>query len=194
MRKYIFFDLETTGLNHDCDILEFGALIFDKEFHLQQVVNQYYLCDDIPAGATKVNGLTPMKLQLYKAVDWDTYAKEIFDLVSEKDVFLCGHNIEFYDMEVLKHGLERAGFNWQPKPGKILDTYKLYRQNYSGSGQLAAVTNRALAELGISMAELERMFRDSPLISEKIVDKNALFHNALFDSFCSFVSFYALLR
>ncbi len=194
MSRYVFFDVETTGLNHDCDILEFGALIFDDEFHLKQVINQYYLCDEIPAKATEVNGLTPTKLKLYNAIDWDTNAGEIYDLVSADDVMLCGHNIESYDIEVLKCNLERAGFSWKPKPGRILDTYKLYKKDYSGSGKLSAVTARALTEMNCSMSKLEDMFRCSPDISAKIVDKHALFHNALFDSYCSFISYYVLMR
>lgn len=194
MINYVFFDLETTGLNRDCDILEFGALIFDSKLKLQQAINRYYLCDTIPARATEVNGLTPTKLKLYNAIDWDANAGEIYDLVSRNDIILCGHNIEFYDVEVLKYNLEKAGFNWKPNTIKMLDTYKLYRAKYSGSAKLSAVTTRALAEMNSDMKTLEEMFRDSSIISDQIVDKQTLFHNSLFDSYCSFVSYYALMR
>lgn len=192
--RYIFFDLETTGVKRSSDILEFGALVFDENLKLIEVVNQYYKCDDIPASATAVHGLTPVKLQMYNAIDWEKDAQRIYELVNAKDVILCGHNVMGYDIPVLKNNLETAGIVWNPDTTRVLDTMNMYHAKFSGSKSLSNATATATSVMSINLRKIEDMFRQSPLISQKIIDKTAMFHNALFDSYCSFVVYYSLLR
>lgn len=192
--RYVFFDLETTGVKRSSDILEFGALIFNDDLKLIEVRNQYFKCDDIPASATAVHGLTPIKLQMYNATDWENAAEEIFKLVNSPDVILCGHNVVGYDIPVLKNNLEMAGIVWNPDYSRTIDTMKLYNASFSGSKSLQSATATAASHLSISIRKIEQMFRSSPMIADKIVDKTAMFHNALFDSYCSFVVYHTLLR
>lgn len=192
--RYVFFDLETTGVKRTSDILEFGALVFNSDLKLIDVRNQYFKCDDIPAGATAIHGLTPIKLQMYNAVDWESAAQDIFKLVNSPDVILCGHNVVGYDIPVLKNNLEMAGIVWKPSEDRTIDTMRLYNAKYTGSKSLQSATATAASELGVSMRKIEEMFRGSQPIAEKIIDKTAMFHNALFDSYCSFVVYHTLLR
>lgn len=192
--RYVFFDLETTGVKRTSDVLEFGALVFDENLKLIEVRNQYYKCDDIPAGATAVHGLTPIKLQMYNAVDWESAANEVYQLVNSPDVILCGHNVVGYDIPVLKNNLEMAGISWEPDYTRTIDTMKLYNAKYSGSKSLQTATATAASKMSTNIRKIEEMFRSSPLIAEKIIDKTAMFHNALFDSYCSFVVYHTLLR
>ena len=194
MSKYVFFDLETTGLRRDSEILEFGALVFDENFHLIDVINQYYSCDDVPAGATAIHGLTPIKLQMYNAVDWDRHAHDAYSVFEDPDIYICGHNVSGYDIPVLQTNLELSGITWKPNTDRIIDTMKLYGSRYDGSKKLSAATETAAAALGITIRDIEMLFKNSPMIAAKIVDKTAYFHNALFDSYCSFVVYSTLLR
>lgn len=192
--KYLFFDLETTGLRRDSDILEFGGLLFNNELKLIKVLNTYYNCDDIPASATNVHGLTPIKLQMFNAVDWESDAEYIFDLVAADDVILCGHNIISYDIPVLESNLERSGFSLDIDKLKVIDTMRQYADAYPGSKSLSAALATAAKSMNSSIAEVKSLFQSSTPITDKIADKSAFFHNALFDAFSSYIIYVSLLR
>lgn len=193
MKKYVFFDLETTGLASDSDILEFGALIFNEQFQLIDVINKYYKCDDIPASATAIHGLTPIKLQMYNAIDWDKYALDIYSLLDD-DIILCGHNVLGYDIPVLHNNLALSGIPWDHNRYEVIDTMKLYAKSFKGSKKLSVATDAAAERLGVTIEDIKQFFKNSPMIASKIVDKTSYFHNALFDSYCSFVVYHTLLR
>lgn len=192
--KYLFFDLETTGLRRDSDILEFGGLLFNNELKLIKVLNTYYNCDDIPASAINVHGLTPIKLQMFNAVDWESDAEYIFDLVAADDVILCGHNIISYDIPVLVSNLERSGFSLDIDKLKVIDTMRQYADAYPGSKSLSAALATAAKANNSSIAEVKSLFQSSTPITNKIADKSAFFHNALFDAFSSYIIYVSLLR
>lgn len=192
--KYLFFDLETTGLRRDSDILEFGGLIFNSDLKLVDVLNTYYNCDDIPTSATNVHGLTPIKLQMFNAIDWEDDAEFIFDLVADKDIVLCGHNIINYDLPVLASNLERSGFSLNLNKLNVIDTMQSYANKYAGSKSLSAALATAAHVMNGSTSTIKALFQNTTKIADKIVDKTAFFHNALFDSFCSYVVYFSLLR
>jgi DNA polymerase III alpha subunit (gram-positive type) len=107
-KTHIFFDLETTGLGKDCDIVQIATVHENGK-----TFNRYIIPEaDIGEGATKVNGITKVNGELYKDDEKLHYAvkpydglKEFLDWINEnnegKNVILIAHNALRFDAPIL---------------------------------------------------------------------------------------------
>ena len=125
-RKYIAFDVETTGLNPYSDrIVELGAVIFENGQAITQfttLVNPGCL---IPISASQVNHITnemlsgaPSESQIYPAL-----INYLGDAI-QGNTIICAHNAKF-DMDFLSATLERLGFSGYIR---YIDTLALSRK------------------------------------------------------------------
>ncbi len=125
-RKYIAFDVETTGLNPYSDrIVELGAVIFENGQAITQfttLVNPGCL---IPISASQVNHITnemlsgaPTESQIYPAL-----INYLGDAI-QGNTIICAHNAKF-DMDFLSSTLERLGFSGYIR---YIDTLALSRK------------------------------------------------------------------
>ena len=183
--NYLYFDLETTGFQHSSDILEFGGLLCNEDFEVIRLINEYfYYSDPIPYGAVSVHGLTNQKLEFLAQRDFLTAAPEIFELVSDENVCLCGHNIIKYDIPVLKNNLNRSGISWNTDNLKVIDTLLLSRQMYSGSHKLEQVLQYCLHKSGCTQEAIDATFKNElAKFPDVVVDEDKKYHSALYDSF-----------
>lgn len=185
---YIFFDVETTGIAKTSDILEFAAIECGEDLHITRVVNNYYYYDDeVPAGASKVNGLTRQKLEFLAESDFISDAKNIYAFLSRPDVKLVGHNIISYDLPVVKSNLRRAGLDLNVDNKQCLDTLLMARERYSGKHDLQSTLVKVLSESGLTLADIQEMYQASEAIKPFIKDKKMTFHSGLFDAFVTFI-------
>lgn len=183
--NYLYFDVETTGLQRSSDILEFGGVLCDENFEVIKLINEYfYYSDPIPYSAVSVHGLTNQKLEFLAQRDFLTAAPEIYDLVSNKNICLCGHNIVSYDIPVLKSNLNRSGISWDTDSIKTIDTLQLSKSLYSGSHKLEQVLQYCLHRSGCTQGDIDTAFKaELKKFPDLIVDNDATYHSALYDAF-----------
>lgn len=122
----IFFDLETTGTSVTADrIVQIAAVKIDDNYNIIPGTQKKLLINPgiaIPAGATKVHGITDemvKDLPVFKA-----YAASMFTYFSNP--VLAGYNIRSYDVPLLAEEFARCGIVWPAPDVKIIDQYKIF--------------------------------------------------------------------
>lgn len=125
-KKFIAFDIETTGLSSSYDrIIELGAVVFEngkETAHFSSLVNPGIL---IPVAATQVNHITNMMIA--KAPKEEEIYKEFsvfFEEVLNGKVMICAHNASF-DVKFIANTLMRMGYSGHIK---YIDTLGLARK------------------------------------------------------------------
>ena len=189
--EYIFFDVETTGLSKQSDILSLAAIICEDNFDIKDVYNEYFLYGgEVPSGAVAVHGLTSQKLEFLATRDFMTAAPDVYNLFNRKDIKICGHNVDGYDSNVLKYNLEINGYTL-PKL-ETIDTLKMARKHLPGSHKLEACVETIAGILGCPKTFTEKLFRNSEVLMSHVVDDDTKFHSALYDAFCSYCICYLM--
>lgn len=182
--SYIFFDVETTGLSKHSDILALAALETNDDFRITNIYNEYYLYyEEVPSGAAAVHGLTAQKLAFLADRDFATAAKDVHALFSGNKI-LSGHNVNNFDIPVLKNNLQVNGYDLQV--GKTCDTLEMARTCLSGSHKLENCVRTLAAITGASDDYLEKLFQQTPELTEKVINKDMQYHSALYDAYCSY--------
>lgn len=183
--SYIFYDVETTGLTRNSDILSLAAITCNDRFEIQSVYNEYYLYGaEVPSGAVAVHGLTAQKLEFLADRDFVQAAPDVYKIFSDSNAVLGGHNIEQYDNKVLVHNLRMCGF--QISPMQVIDTLAIARQHLAGSHKLESCV-RTLASITNNPGNfLESLFSETKILMDSVIDKDMQYHSALYDAFCSY--------
>ena len=156
------FDLETTSLQRDCDIVQISAVTLDG----RSKFNQYILpSKNIAPSASKVTGLTVNsgKLFLHGKPVSSVDVKEGLLLFQNwlssfgKEIILMGHNIKAFDVKhLLRHSnIHRIDF---PFLAGFIDTLPVFKSFHPGQSSYSQ----------------ENLYR-------KIVGANYVAHNALTD-------------
>lgn len=190
--SYIFFDVETTGLSKQSDILALAALITNDDLQIEEIYNEYFLYGaEVPSGAAAVHGLTAQKLAFLADRDFTTAAKDVFELFSGNKV-LAGHNVVNFDIPVLKNNLQVNGYDL--KVMQTCDTLTLARAHLAGSHKLGDCV-QTLAEITKNPDDyLEQLFKKTPQLVEKVIDKDMQYHSALYDAYCSYCIYVIMKR
>lgn len=120
----IFFDFETTGLDHEKDeIIQFFFLNSTNQTQYSSFVNPG---KQIPPFVTKLTGITNDDVACYKKIEY--YIHRIFDFIDQKEtVYLVGHNSDNFDKPFLKNALQRIHYEI-PKNWCFIDTLKIARK------------------------------------------------------------------
>ena len=183
--NYLFFDIETTGLARSSAILQFSGILCDENLDIIKVINTYYYAPfPVPSSAAAIHGLTMQKLEFLAECDFEEGADEIYDLLTQPNLTLVGHNIKSYDLQVLKYNLEAVGYDINPDDLIVYDTLIEARQRYSGKHNLESALNKFLAENGNTLEDIKALFLNVPELIEKCPQTETKLHSALFDSFC----------
>lgn len=191
--KYIFFDLETTGLARTSDILEFGAIVCNQDIIPVSFHHEYFLTDKpVPQSAVNVHGLTQQKLEFLANRDFMAAAPDIANLITAKDTYVCGHNIVNYDLPVLKSNLSRAGISLDTAKLSCMDTLLISKEKVPGPHKLDILTSNLLRKRGMSMKEINAAFDSLVESSGLDIDTEMRYHSALYDSFLSWCTFLQL--
>lgn len=122
--KLFFFDTETTGLDSDDQILQFGGIYwsFDgKEFTEERRINQYInVTKDIHPEAERVHGIKKNMIDKFWYID--EYIDEILWYIKKAD-YVIGHNLDF-DIKMLKQECKRIGKGFDRDNVKSICTMK----------------------------------------------------------------------
>lgn len=129
-KRFIAFDVETTGLNNKSErIIELGAILYENGAVKDRFGTLVNPGIPVPPSATRVNHITNQMLK--SAPDeLDTY-KRFVDFLGDaldQQIIICAHNASF-DMRFLSETLMRLGYN-----GRIayVDTLSLSRKLVKG--------------------------------------------------------------
>ncbi len=125
-KSIVFFDIETTGLDVDKDqIIQFASI---KISELGKHVFETKIKPTVPISeeAQKVHGITLESLQ-GKPV-FNDVAESIYNMIV--DCNIGGHNVVFFDMQMLCRQLFECGFKIDIQSIDFVDTKDLYRHMY----------------------------------------------------------------
>jgi len=162
--KFVFFDLETTGLNEDDEIIEIGAIKvvdFEVVSTFKTLVRPNKV---LPRFITNLTGITPQDLD--KAQDKEKVKKEFKAFI--EDSILVAHNASF-DISFLTRFFE------SPIENKVIDTLELARLIYPELQSHSL--EKLVSSLNIKRQKAHRAFNDAMMLYElfnKILEeKNA---------------------
>lgn len=153
LTRFVALDLETTGLEEDCEIIEIGLACYEAGqvvFRLSTLVKP---SQPVPPRILHLTGIDPRKLK--KAPPLESVLEEALAAIGDSP--LVAHNLAF-DQGVLQRCAARAGRRWSPAvPG--LDTVPLARclLPLNPSHRLAEVA----AALGVPLENAHRALDDA---------------------------------
>lgn len=182
MKKYIFLDTETTGLNaYSNQILQLSYIITDKNLNIINAKNFYIDPDtEIEPGASAVHGITKKKIQeLSRGKKFKDIAGEVFEDINNAKI-IC-HNTKF-DLSFLKK--EFAQLDKSIKTDDNFCTMQYYTselriKNYYGYKwpKLSEVVNY------LALDKLELIEKAKEIYNTNEVD----YHDSRFDVYVTYV-------
>ena len=164
--NHIFFDIETTGLYTTTGdrIISIGAVIYPDESLDPSTGKEYYQLinpeRDVPAEATKINGLTLDDLK-----DKPTFKQIADDLLRRlEDATVYAHNGEDFDFSFVDDELEEAGKPWLFEVAlDLIDTLHIARDLFPGQRNgLDALIDRA----GLPRRGTHNALEDAKILAE----------------------------
>ncbi len=123
--SYVVFDLETTGLEYDCEIIEIGAVkVVNDEIvdTFEELIKPTW---HIPANASNVNGITDNMVKDSRPAEG--VLNDFMEFIKNKT--LIGHNVKRFDYKVLLHNVMR--FVGKAVTNPTVDTMYLARMYLS---------------------------------------------------------------
>lgn len=124
MRPYLFFDLETTGVDKSNDrIVEIAIVRFDgeKRFEFETLVNPGV---PIPKEASDIHGITDEKVK--DSPTFAKLAKKIHNIFSGCDIY--GYNSNSFDIPFLVCELNRYGFYLNLDDVEFIDPCVIFKR------------------------------------------------------------------
>jgi len=186
---YAVIDLETTGLKNNSEIAQLAIWFLDEKLKPVSYSNDYYsISDEMPEGAQRVNGLT--KAALWKSSGGVSFAERSEDVVNKlKDSVLIAHNAAF-ERRVLGYHLNGALSNNDWICTMLRYTPALALKDHAGNGgykqcNLTELTAFVLRERNMHLEDLKAMYTN-------VTGRQAKFHDALFDTYCTALAFSTL--
>jgi DNA polymerase-3 subunit epsilon len=127
MRKILFFDIESTGLDTQTDrIVQLSYLVVDTGF------NEIFRHDlffnpekPISAEASEVHKITDDMVK--DKPKFSEFAQVVFNDFMEAETVLAGFNIIGFDLKLLYKEFERCGLNFEIKGRNVFDTGNLVK-------------------------------------------------------------------
>jgi len=116
MKKILFFDIESTGLEITKDrIIQLSLVTTDIDFNiLEKKKKNFSNCGvTINPGAFNAHGISEESLK--EEYPFSMYAKSILTMFNDVD-YIAGYNIKGFDIALLHEEFFRAGLDWNPKP------------------------------------------------------------------------------
>ncbi|CAM4050529.1 exonuclease domain-containing protein [Catellicoccus marimammalium] len=111
-KKYIAFDVETTGLNESVDrIIEIGAIIYENGIPTKRYETLVNAKVEVPQSATNINHITNEMLQNapQEKECYENLVEFLGDALNGETI-ICAHNAKF-DMKFLSATLKRLGYD-----------------------------------------------------------------------------------
>lgn len=126
LSDYVVFDLETTGISPMWDqVIEISAVKVKNRVVVDEFTSLVNPGRSIPAGATKVNGITNQMVA--DAPGFETVLRKFWNFT--EGLPLVGHNIAGFDMKFIRRDAEK--FYGEIPDNDYLDTLKMARRHLS---------------------------------------------------------------
>lgn len=135
LARWVAFDLETTGLDDDCEIIEIGAVRFEGGVETDRFSELVKPEAALPARIARLTGILPKDLR--KARGIAEVLPEFFAWLGDDP--LVAHNLPF-DIGKVRRWSAKLGLGWR-SPALALDTVPL------GQTLLPTLASHRLAEL-----------------------------------------------
>ncbi|XP_056128551.1 three prime repair exonuclease 4 [Rhinichthys klamathensis goyatoka] len=153
----VFFDLETTGLDRSCDLVQLAAVSGSHTFNLFMVPRR-----PMQPGASRITGFSVRRQRLLlhrRPVLTSSLREALVSFITFLQMLgrplLVGHNIRRFDCPVLARALDEFSLrsDFQKHLGGFVDTLPLARQLLKDSG-LQSFKQESLVKslLGVSYA------------------------------------------
>lgn len=187
--KYLFYDLETTGLTKQDEVIQFGGILTDAKLQPQKAFSFYcYTQVPIAKKAAAVHGITAGKLM--KLSDGLTFEDQFYDasFMKEKDLTWISYSTSGFDERVIEQTLKNNGLPEYDFGSALpyfkdatgihhLDAYSVLRNRcYCGR-------NNKLSQLPKSIPDGEQRIDEmyARLFNGKVSGNQ--YHDALYDAF-----------
>lgn len=98
--QFLFYDTETSGLDHTSQILQYGAIITDSDFNEIRRVEKFSLPrpDAIPAIGAYLTHNIPLSKIIENGVPEPQFAREVFDdMTQDSNTCVTGYNSHKFD-------------------------------------------------------------------------------------------------
>ncbi|MFA7331454.1 MAG: helicase C-terminal domain-containing protein [Candidatus Delongbacteria bacterium] len=121
LTRFVALDLETTGLEEDCEIIEIGLACYEAGQVASRISTLVKPSGPVPPRILHLTGIDPRKLK--KAQPLEAVLDEVLAAIGDSPI--VAHNLAF-DQGVLQRCAARAGRAWRPLAAG-LDTVPLAR-------------------------------------------------------------------
>lgn len=116
---------------------------------------------EVPADASRVNGLTRSKLNELSGGLSLEQSKSLIESYLYSGYNLIGYNINKYDLPVINSNVMNIGWE-RPNFGRVIDVFELAKRRWGRelpNKKLGTVFKRVLAETGITEKQVKNAFR-----------------------------------
>lgn len=188
IEKYLSIDTETTSVNpHTARMLSIGVVEFwrcgDKLSPAKCIDEKFFATPyEVPADASRVNGLTRSKLNELSGGLSLEQSKSLIESYLYSGYNIIGYNINKYDLPVINSNVMNIGWE-RPNFGRIIDVFELAKRYWGRelpNKKLGTVFKQVLAETGITEKQVKNAFR---LYSK---NANVQAHNAAWDAYMAY--------
>ncbi len=121
--SYVSFDIETTGLRRNSQILEIGAVKVENGSEVGYFSELINNLNPVPAEITALTGITTEEIEKYGG-DLKETLEKFRDFIGDK--ILIGHNIVSFDCPIIGYNAYRTSLYFN---SSVFDTLKYLRQH-----------------------------------------------------------------
>lgn len=183
--KYVIYDVESTGLTRNDEVIEFGCFVANNEF-IPVDAHKFFCYTQVPIseGAKKVNGLSAARVHALSG--GKTFEDNFLALpfINDKDLVWVSYSNGGFDERLVNQTLKNNGLDKYPfgkrecyfkqQPGYVFDAY---------NALVSRVFNGRAMKLGQTMVTTGLTEEKMDLLFEKVVAQPVGFHDALYDAF-----------
>lgn len=199
-RKYVIFDVETTGLVKTDEVIQFSAIVLKENFKTETAVN-FYCNTQVPINAQAFNVHHLDKAKLFKLSEGYSFEDSWLPFIESlrgKQVIWIDWSLNGFDERLINQTLVNNGledyFHF-PRYSQLSACYKDMISEFHLMGALSKKFNRAHMKLEAavnmlpySRAQLDYAYEKiAVLLPESEMDMK--YHNALYDTFMTYMLF-----
>lgn len=200
MIKYVIFDVETTGLSITDEIIQFSAIVMNGDFTTERLINFY--CDtQVPISANAFNVHRIDKAKLYRLSEQKSFEDNwlgFADSLKNQQVAWIDWSRGGFDERMVNQTLVNNGlddyFNY-PRYKSLEECLKNKSSTFDLMGALCHKIGRRNMKLADAVNTLPYSKQQINYVYDKVTDSlpnkdmEMMYHNAMYDTFVTFLVF-----